>query len=590
MALNQYKAFISYSHKDRRWASWLHRKLETYSFPSKILDAHPHVPANLKPIFRDREDLSAGHNLGEKIEAALQKSENLITICSPNAAASHWVNQEILFFKRNNRGANIYAVIVDGDPFADDADMECLPQALRYEIDQDGNLTDNPAEPLAADLREIGDGKRLGLLKLISGIVVLGLDDIVQRDLQRARRRVTAITVSAATIVLVMGGLTWKAVNASQAAEIAQQEAEKRRNDAEGQIEFMLTDLKEKLEGVGRLDALEAVGQRAAEYYENYPISDHDDDALGRRARVFHYLGEIQDKYGNLAEAEKYFQSAYDATEALVSRNPNNPDRVFEHSQSAFWLGNLFFSRADFSKAEPHLRTYLELANRLTELEPEKLRSLQESTYAHTNIAVLYTNTGRKRIALEMLEKSIPIYLQILKIRPQDPQKHINLAQTYAWLADASEPDFDSALSYRELELSALERALQMDEENSELIQSHLSAKAGKARVQIASRDHINAAETINSGLKTTLSLANKDDKNVKWLESQALFKLLSAENNLALGAVEEGEELLGEYDILKTRIKSNPNYTSSFFDRQAEREARVSNKISSHQLLNVNE
>ena len=130
MGTYKYKAFISYSHKDRAWARWLHRKLETYTFPKNLVgtqsDIGP-IPRNLKPIFRDREELSAGHNLGEKIEAALKASENLIIICSTNAAQSHWVNQEILFFKRHNRGAKIFSVIVDGEPFTSNTQEECFP-------------------------------------------------------------------------------------------------------------------------------------------------------------------------------------------------------------------------------------------------------------------------------------------------------------------------------------------------------------------------------------------------------------------------------------------------------------------------------
>jgi len=291
----KYKAFISYSHKDRKWAQWLHRRLETYPIPKNIVGnvtSAGVTPKRLKPIFRDREELSAASNLGKKIEAALASSKNLIIICSPAAAKSKWVNQEILSFKRNNRDAQIFSVIVEGEPYASTKpgreDEECFPPALRYEINPDGSLSGVQAEPLAADLRPHADGKRLGALKLISGMIGVGLDEVVQRDMRRGRKRVTAITTGSLATVLAMGTLTGFALD-------ARQEAEQRRNDAEGQIEFMLTDLKVKLESVGRLDALEAVGNQAATYYDGYDLADHDDNALGRRARVFHYLGEIQD-------------------------------------------------------------------------------------------------------------------------------------------------------------------------------------------------------------------------------------------------------------------------------------------------------
>ena len=58
----KYRAFISYSHVDRRWGEWLHRKLEGYRVPQKIVgrvtDYGP-IPRRLTPIFRDRNELAA---------------------------------------------------------------------------------------------------------------------------------------------------------------------------------------------------------------------------------------------------------------------------------------------------------------------------------------------------------------------------------------------------------------------------------------------------------------------------------------------------------------------------------------------------
>ena len=382
MGAYKYKAFISYSHKDRAWAKWLLKRIESYSFPNHLIGSKTSigtVPRNLKPIFRDREELSAGHNLGEKIEAALTSSKNLIIICSPNAAKSHWVNQEIIYFKRHNRDANIFSVIVEGVPYSEDSELECFPPALKIGIDEAGEETEEPAEPLAADFRAGGDGKRLGVLKLISGMAGLGVNDLIQRDLQRARRRVMTITASAAAIVLAMGVLTFTAID-------ARNEAQQRRNDAEGQIEFMLTDLKDKLKGVGRLDALDIVGQRALEYYDQYPISEHDADALGRKARVFHYLGEVQDQLGNLDEAERHFNVAFEITEAQLEKDPENPDRIFEHAQSVYWVGFSHYKQQQFILAEPYFEEYIKQAQDLKSVEPNSLRGSQELT------CLLYTS------------------------------------------------------------------------------------------------------------------------------------------------------------------------------------------------------
>jgi hypothetical protein len=53
----KYKAFISYSHQDERFASWLHHALETYRIPKHLISDNS-VSA-LSPIFRDQDELPA---------------------------------------------------------------------------------------------------------------------------------------------------------------------------------------------------------------------------------------------------------------------------------------------------------------------------------------------------------------------------------------------------------------------------------------------------------------------------------------------------------------------------------------------------
>ena len=75
-----YRAFISYSHADQRWGRWLHRKLEGYRVPHKLVGRKTpegRVPRRLTPIFRDLDDLPAGSNLTEEVLDALRTSASV---------------------------------------------------------------------------------------------------------------------------------------------------------------------------------------------------------------------------------------------------------------------------------------------------------------------------------------------------------------------------------------------------------------------------------------------------------------------------------------------------------------------------------
>jgi hypothetical protein len=146
-----YRAFLSYSHKDRPWADWLHRALETYRIDRDLVGRKTsagEVPRTLRPIFRDRDDFAGGSSLREATLRAIEASEFLLVICSPNSAASKYVNEEVRLFKAMGRSSRVISVIVDGEP--NDPARECFPPAVRFTVGQDGQITTTIDDPIAA--------------------------------------------------------------------------------------------------------------------------------------------------------------------------------------------------------------------------------------------------------------------------------------------------------------------------------------------------------------------------------------------------------------------------------------------------------
>ena len=163
MGTIRYKAFISYSHRDRDWSAWLQQSLENYRVPKRLVGSQGEfgpVPSALTPIFRDREDLPSASDLSSKVKDSLESAEALVVICSPAAAQSTWVNEEIRYFRSLGREDRIFALIVDGDPQPADPAAAMFPFALTR------NLDGSSVEPLAADARKWADGKLLAKLKI----------------------------------------------------------------------------------------------------------------------------------------------------------------------------------------------------------------------------------------------------------------------------------------------------------------------------------------------------------------------------------------------------------------------------------------
>jgi hypothetical protein len=204
----KYWAFISYSHADAEWAQWLHKSLETYKVPKKLVGRPSptgDVPRRVYPVFRDRDELPGASDLGGNIRQALSQSRYIVVICSPKAAISKWVNEEIKGFKSLDRENRVLCLIVDGEPNAkpDSGQLECFPPAVRFRVNGNGELTEEPTEPIAADARKGKDGRANARLKLLSGILNVGYDELKQREKQRQFYRKLRLAAGLVAFVLI---------------------------------------------------------------------------------------------------------------------------------------------------------------------------------------------------------------------------------------------------------------------------------------------------------------------------------------------------------------------------------------------------
>ncbi len=284
LAKRTYAAFISYSHKDSDICDQLHKRLESYVMPHSLVGRTGptgKIGRRLGKFFRDRHELGAHPDLGKEIRAALNQSAALIVLCSPNAAASDYVAEEIRLFKAATGSERVFAAIVSGEPHADgkpgwSAADECFPKALIRRLGADGAVTEEleAAEPIAADLREKKDGLENGALKLIAGLLDIGLDDLVQRQKQaEARRRRQAYMISGAMAVLAAGagaGGVLAYLNGEK-LNVANIRLELQSEDLRRTAESLRTQYKEKHTLSERMKAVVEEISEVAEADENVP-------------------------------------------------------------------------------------------------------------------------------------------------------------------------------------------------------------------------------------------------------------------------------------------------------------------------------
>ena len=538
----KYYAFLSYSHADATTADWLHGALERFRTPGALagrLTQNGVIPRRLMPIFRDRHELPASQDLGSGIRDALDSSRFLIVLCSPAAAASRWVNAEIDMFKRHRPDGCVLAAIIAGEPFASDMPgreaEECLPSALRHKYDRRGRPTTRPAEPLAADLREHRDGKRLGLLKLIAGMLGVGLDELVQREAHRRQRRLGIVAAASLAGMAVTSTLAVVALN-------ARDEARDQRREAEGLVGFMLGDLREKLEPVGRLDVLDAVGSHALAYFQKQDKSSLSDAALAQRSRALSLLAEIATLRGDFDGALRRYDEAMAGTAEMVRRSPDDPQRLFDHAQNVFYVSDIARQRGQMARAETALREYKRLADRMVAIDPDNLKWRMETQYAAANLGIALFEQRRFPEASRQFQEALNTIEQLAAAEPRNSDYEKSVVKSLAWLADSqrAEGRLDEAIGQRERQLALLNRLMRGANSDVDYQEKAIPAYRALGRLFASKGDLDLALEQLRLAVRHADELIPTEPGNTKWREIAASARLDLAETLLAKRQTDE--------------------------------------------------
>lgn len=195
-------AFISYSHKDSKWAKWLQNKLESYKLPADIKNEFDDS-RYLRPIFRDKTDLNTGV-LANELRRELEESKYLIVICSPNSAKSLWVSNEVKAFIEMGRLDHIIPFIISGTPhnynvrdYNQPYDDECFPIFLRQYTKFHPEL-----ELLGISTKEVG--KEKAFIRVVSRMLEVDFDVLWKRHERHKRTNRIVTTISGILLLTIL--------------------------------------------------------------------------------------------------------------------------------------------------------------------------------------------------------------------------------------------------------------------------------------------------------------------------------------------------------------------------------------------------
>ncbi len=364
------------------------------------------------------------------------------------------------------------------------------------------------------------------------------------------RNRLACASAAAVTIALVAGTIvsTRQAIRATraerlaaterdtaQAAEkaeaLARADAQRRQEQAEDLLTFMLGDFRTELQKIGRLNLLDAVGEKAMAYFAALDLRDLTDTALTRQAKALTQIGEVRMEQARYAEAEEAFTAAYERAATLVTRHPANGDMLFERGQAEFWIGYVARRRGKRTAEREWLVRYRDTALTLAAVETTSARAQLEVVYGHHNLAVLDAEDGNLDTARDGFIAELAGLEPLIAAQPTDINLRYSRAEATSWLGTLAERDgrYDDAIShFADMGRYYDELAhLEPDVARWQFQQAQSLTFAGNVNLITGRREQ--AANQFASAESLLHQLTKRDPENKHWLSTLLNLQLMQA-------------------------------------------------------------
>lgn len=358
----------------------------------------------------------------------------------------------------------------------------------------------------------------------------LRLAELLEKPNRRKRRRrwIAAAIAAVASLLVGLVAVSFLAVEARR----ARRESERRQGQAEDLIGFMLEDLRPKLEKVGRLDLLDAVGDRALAHFEAVPESDLSPLELARRVEALRQVAEVRFAQGALEPARQIAERALALATTLAK---DQPQAGHEKAQAlaATMVAAIWTDLDAPDKAYVYFEDALTAARRAVAMAPDEAQfeRLLAATLSDTGVGLKALGRSDEAIARFAEGESHLRRLLSAHAAANDAAAELatvsELATTLSWLSSTLEESgrLAEATAARRENLALLER---LARENDDPVADNdlATARDFLARLLLTQGRPEEAAEQQRLALQTFTRLAGLDPQNSDWTRSAAVAHL----------------------------------------------------------------
>jgi tetratricopeptide (TPR) repeat protein len=267
-----------------------------------------------------------------------------------------------------------------------------------------------------------------------------------------ARHRAALATAAGFAIALaVMGVVSIRRVvrerdradEAKYLAEHERQTAITQRNAAEGVVEFMIGELKARLQPLGKLELLDGVGGKVADYYRTLAGHAEDPSSLDRHAKALALLSGVEERKQNMPGAIALARDAVAIRERALVLTASSAEAKLALSVDTASLGWSKYRVSDYDGARADEERALALALELVAQDPDDAR-FQAALGRARRVRGLLAEGVDDAAARTEFEAALAASRRAVALMPDNTEYQFNLTGdhfTLAHVVEDADPD-----------------------------------------------------------------------------------------------------------------------------------------------------
>lgn len=375
----------------------------------------------------------------------------------------------------------------------------------------------------------------------------------------RVTRRHLSMAAGALVVAIVAAAVSFVQYERAKGAE---SNATRARDEGEKLIGFMTMSLRDKLDGIGRLDILIDVNRSVEEYYDSFATGKESPEVLRRRSFLMINKGDVMVARGDLVGALQSYRAGMAIRGQLVKQDPANATWQREFAISLDYVGDVLREQGDRTGALSSYSQAMAIRETHVKQDGSDERWLRDLAVSYSNIGDVQSDQGDLVGASKSYRDSLALHERLARMDTRNFERQRDISLVYEKIGDTQnlEGNRIGALESYQQSLTIAEKLVRLEPKNARW-RRDLSVSYEKVSDMQSVVDGLDSAlYGYRSSLAIREGLARQDRSNARWQRDLSLSYERQGDVQRAVGDL--ASALKSYSDVLEIRgrlVRTDP-------------------------------